>query len=259
MNIIYLALEEKFAFTRYDMQSDAVLSPGDVQEWELIMGRLLKHEPIQYILGEADFYGLKFKVSPAVLIPRPETEELVHLCVQDNKRKVGLDILDIGTGSGCIAVYLKKELPQANVTAIDISTEALAVAKENAELNNVSVTFKQLDILQYHEAETLPQFDIIISNPPYIAESESAGMEANVLNNEPHIALFAPGEDALIFYRVIAAFSKVHLKKRGCIYLEINAAFSQQVAAIFRAEGYENIEIIQDMQGRTRMAKVSAY
>jgi release factor glutamine methyltransferase len=212
--------------------------------------RLLKHEPVQYILGYAEFYGLKFKVSPAVLIPRPETEELVAWVLSDIKTPTA-KILDIGTGSGCIPVSLKVNMPGAIIDALDISTDALIIARENAVSNGVNVGFMQLDILKEVPAQ---QYDILISNPPYIGYDEKEKMNSNVLNYEPHLALFSG--DPLLFYKRIAEIAPALLKPKGTIYLEISEYRASEVANIFEVKGYKAF-IKKDMSGKERMVRVN--
>jgi release factor glutamine methyltransferase len=226
---------------------------------------LLKHTPLQYVLEEAWFYGLKFYVNEHVLIPRPETEELVHWIIKDcrlqiadcrlNNKKVSRNIIDIGTGSGCIPIAIKKHLPSYNVTAIDVSEKALLVAKKNAIDNGVCISFSQTDILNETEREKLPVYDIIVSNPPYITHAEKAAIEKNVLEHEPHLALFVNNDDPLLFYRHIAAFGQKHLVSGGAVYVEINAILSESTHAVFAEYGYKNIELKKDMQGKNRMMK----
>ena len=214
--------------------------------------RLKKHEPIQYIQGYSDFCGLRFKVTPATLIPRPETSELVEWIAADHSGKTA-SILDIGTGSGCIAVSLANRLPQSKVTAWDISPEALAVATENSRNNSTKVTFEQVDILSYEPKSA--QFDIIVSNPPYIKENEKSIMHSNVLNWEPHTALFVPDNDPLLFYRTIAKRG-LKLLKPGCtLYFEINRAHGAETMRMLADYGYTNIELRKDFADNDRMIK----
>lgn len=216
-----------------------------------ILLRLLTHEPVQYILEEADFYGLKFKVNKAVLIPRPETEELVALIEEEIKGSTSLHLLDIGTGSGCIPIALAKANSQANIEAIDISTDALQVAEENNSRLQTKVRFKQLDILT---RELEPNaYDIIVSNPPYILPAEQEDMSANVVSFEPHLALFTPPDDVLIFYKVITAQAQHALKKNGKLYFEINAAYGQQVVELMQKAGFKNVRINRDLSGKDRI------
>ena len=202
-----------------------------------IVERLKQMEPIQYILGTADFYSLQFEVDPSVLIPRPETEELVEQVILDNADQK-IKILDIGTGSGCIAVTLRKHLKKASVIATDISAEALATARRNAKRNNTTVTFIQTDILDPEKAEMDIPFilDVIVSNPPYIKEEEKKDMERNVLDYEPHLALFVPDNDPLLYYWHIAHFGKKKLRRNGHLYFEINAACGNMVVEMLEEE-----------------------
>ncbi len=213
--------------------------------------RLKKQEPIQYILGYSDFCGLRFKVTPATLIPRPETSELVEWIASEAIGKES--ILDIGTGSGCIAVSLAHKVPQSKVTAWDISNDALAVATENSKANGCNVTFEHVDILAYEPAGK--QFDIIVSNPPYIKENEKEAMHANVLDWEPHTALFVPDSDPLLFYRAIAEKGLVLLKPGGRLYFEINRAHGKETMEMLAALGYTGIELHKDFAENDRMIR----
>ena len=215
--------------------------------------RLQKYEPIQYIQGYSDFCGLRFKVTPATLIPRPETSELVEWIASEatgNER-----ILDIGTGSGCIAVSLANKMPQSKVTAWDISPEALAVATENSHSNGTEVLFEQVDILSYRPEEK--QFDIIVSNPPYIKENEKIAMHSNVLDWEPHTALFVPDSDPLLFYRTIAKKGLTLLKPGGTLYFEINRAHGAETVDMLAGLGYTDIELRKDFAENDRMIKAT--
>ena len=213
--------------------------------------RLQKHEPIQYILGYSDFCGLRLKVTPATLIPRPETSELVEWIANESNGTE--NILDIGTGSGCIAVSLASQLPQAKVSAWDISAEALAVAEENSKANGYAVTFKQVDILAYESNDE--QFDIIVSNPPYIKENEKIAMHNNVLDWEPHTALFVPDNDPLLFYRAIAEKATTMLRPGGKLYFEINRAYGKATCDILASLGYTDIELRKDFADNDRMIR----
>ena len=213
--------------------------------------RLQKQEPIQYILGYSDFCGLRFKVTPATLIPRPETSELVEWIASEAIGKES--ILDIGTGSGCIAISLAHKLPQSKVTAWDISNEALAVATENSKANSQTVTFEQVDILAYEPKGE--QFDIIVSNPPYIKENEKEAMHANVLDWEPHTALFVPDCDPLLFYRTIAKKGLILLKPGGRLYFEINRDHGKETMEMLATLGYTSIELRKDFADNDRMIK----
>lgn len=214
---------------------------------------LKKHKPIQYILGDTEFYGLVFKVSPSVLIPRPETEELVDWIIKDSKEKQNISILDIGTGSGCIAVTLAKKLPNAKLFALDVSAEALKLAIINAETNEVEVEFIEADILDWDFGDL--EFDIIVSNPPYVRELEKEAMSANVLNHEPHLALFVKDDDALLFYRTITAVANKILKPKGQLFFEINENLGEDTKQLLVDAGYEDIELKQDVFDKNRMLK----
>ena len=213
--------------------------------------RLKKQEPIQYILGYCDFCGLRFKVTQATLIPRPETSELVEWIASEANGNES--ILDIGTGSGCIAVSLAHKLPKSKTTAWDISPDALAVAAENSKANNCAVMFEQVDILAYEP--TGEQFDIIVSNPPYIKENEKEAMHSNVLDWEPHTALFVPDSDPLLFYRTIAEKGLQILKPGGRLYFEINRAHGKETMEMLASLGYTNIELRKDFADNDRMIR----
>ena len=219
---------------------------------------LLSHKPVQYVLGEAWFYRMKFKVNAHVLIPRPETEELVEQLIADRKSKLtDPAILDIGTGSGCIPIAIKKNLPASKLTAVDISKDALALATDNAALHNAHVNFILLDFLDESTWPSLPLFDIIISNPPYIPIHEKEKLAKNVTSFEPHLALFVPDKSPLIFYEKIAAFGREHLLPNGKIYLETHEDFAHQTAALFRTH-YQTVMIKKDMYGKERMLIITS-
>lgn len=250
---VYWLLESLFGKSRMDVVLDRSVEPKEEEENKLeeAISRLQKQEPIQYVLGEAFFYGRTFRVNPAVLIPRPETEELIQLISSQHKEERNLKILDIGTGSGCIAISLALELPQAMVSAIDISKEALAVAGENASALGASVDFILADILQ--SSPEFPPLDIIVSNPPYVRYQESSLMKANVLDWEPHLALFVENDDALLFYRRISELASEKLIAGGLLYFEINEALGKEVAELLQQQGFNSIIIHQDMKGKDRM------
>ena len=232
---------------------DIQISDTQKQDIEAIVTRLKNQEPIQYILGTAWFYDLDFNVTPDVLIPRPETEELVER-ILERHRQQDIRILDVGTGSGCIAVTLAAHLPEARVVAADVSPGALATAARNAAKNKVTVHFVETDILARKALEDIPGvFDVIVSNPPYVKLSEKESMEANVLNYEPHLALFVTDSDPLLFYRSIARFGNEKLRKGGSLYFEINAQYGNEVAGLLEEEGYTDIEIIKDIPGKDRI------
>ena len=237
---------------------DTKFTADTVNKLNAAVDRLYHGEPIQYILGEAEFFGLKFKVRPGVLIPRPETEELVELILKDikNHKDRQIQILDIGTGSGCIAVALAKNMPEAKVSAWDISGEALEVARENAEINDVTIDFSLQDIRKSGlPGEVFPKFDIIVSNPPYVCQNEKADMENHVLNHEPHLALFVDDDDPLIFYRIISQFAVKNLKKGRGLYFEINSRFGQETLRLIQQRPFDKVSLLQDLSGRDRMIR----
>jgi release factor glutamine methyltransferase len=217
------------------------------------LDQLLKHRPVQYVLSEAWFYKMKFFVNEHVLIPRPETEELVEWIVEGLKIKnEELDIIDIGTGSGCIAIALKRELTHANVLGIDVSADALKVAKQNAANQNLNIDLSEIDFLETNTWQKLPKFDIIASNPPYIPENEKKNLEENVVAYEPHLALFVSDNDPCIFYKRIAEFSLEHLKANGKIYVEVHEKGADKAAEIFSQYHFTST-IKKDIYGKERM------
>lgn len=219
---------------------------------------LLLHKPVQYVLGEAWFYNMKLKVNEYVLIPRPETEELVEQLIKDRKSKLtDPAILDIGTGSGCISIAIKKNLPASKISGIDISRDALLLATENAAMHHAQITFTELDFLNESNWKSLPMYDIIISNPPYIPVQEKDKMEERVKGFEPHLALFVPDGSPLIFYEKIAAFGKDHLLSNGKIYLETHEDRAHETADLFRKD-YQTVMIKKDLYGKERMILVTA-
>lgn len=292
--LVRLIMERVCGLSTYQLLLGKDKELSDTEKFKIkeIVEGLRLYKPIQYLLGIADFYGMEFKVTPDVLIPRPETAELVERIITDYRSQAPR-ILDIGTGSGCIAISLAKHLPRAEVAAGDISPEALTVAEENARLNQVSVSFLELDILsegnpsfmqgklKFHVEETkvshkenksftymkpkshteettasfIGNFNCIVSNPPYIMDKEKATMEANVLENEPHMALFVPDDDPLLFYRAIARFGQRHLMEGGHLYFEINALCGKETVAMLRQENYTEVELIQDLYGKDRIVK----
>lgn len=224
-----------------------------------IVDRLLEHEPLQYVLGEADFYGLKFKVNKDVLIPRPETEELVYWVLdslKENENKKNIRILDIGTGSGCIPIIIKKQLPETLVYGLDISQDALTLAGQNAAMNAVNIEWLEADILDSEQWDKLPDFDIIISNPPYIPHEEKHLMPINVKKFEPPLALFVDDTDPLIFYKKISQFAQKKLLPDGQLFFEINEFNSEKVMTFMKSL-FHNVELQQDMSGKDRMIKAT--
>ncbi|KLT67827.1 peptide chain release factor N(5)-glutamine methyltransferase [Flavobacterium sp. ABG] len=259
-SFFYLILENKHKLRQIDLalNHELVFNQSDFAFWDVILQELKKEVPIQYLLGKTNFYGLDFEVNENVLIPRPETEELVEWIVKENaktdKTKT-LKILDIGTGSGCIAVSLAKNLPNAKVYAIDVSKKALETAKRNAINNKVEVTFLLNDVL---ELEELPyDFDIIVSNPPYVRHLEKEEIKKNVLDYEPHLALFVEDHDALIFYKKIATLAQDNLFKNGQLYFEINQYLGKEMIDLLEEMEFKNIELRKDIYDNDRMLRGS--
>ncbi len=232
------------------------VSESELLRFSFAVKELKLQRPIQYILGQTDFYQLKFFVNENVLIPRPETEELVDLIIKDNKDKEQLTILDVGTGSGCIAIALKKNLPQANVVALDISEAALMLAKKNALFNGVMLSFIKQDILEeapfFSNADA---YDCIVSNPPYVCFSERMEMQKNVLEHEPHLALFVPDEDPLLFYKKIGDYALKHLNQGGKLYFEVNASYGLETREMLKQKGLTNLILLNDLNNKNRILR----
>ncbi len=255
-NFIYLIFEYLLNYTKIDihLNSNLVISEKIAREINEIVNELKKNKPIQYIFKKTEFFGLPFKLTPDTMIPRQETEELVDWIIKDNKENK-FKILDIGTGCGCIAVVLARNLTSCSIEALDISRKAINLAKANARINNAPVRFFRYDILKYGTRKLKRPYDIIVSNPPYIRESEKSTLPGNVLYYEPHKALFVPNNDPLIFYRAIAKFGLQNLNNKGILYLEINEALAKQVAEELDKSNYEKIIVGRDINGKDRMVK----
>ncbi len=267
-SFFYLILECFHNKKRIDLALDPIMDMDAMQllRWESVLSELKKEKPIQYILGETEFYGLPFLVNENTLIPRPETEELVEWIIKSTKYEIQstkLRILDIGTGSGCIAISLAKNFPNAEVSAIDVSEKALATAKKNAEINKIVVNFINVDILKINDLVELPtsnfqlptQFDIIVSNPPYVRNLEKAEIKSNVLEYEPHLALFVEDTDALLFYRKIAQLAQQNLSENGKLFFEINQYLGKETVELLEDLGFKNIELKKDIYGNDRMIR----
>jgi len=257
-SFFYLILEEKKMLKRIDLalNPDLTFSREEIQLWNSILDSLKKEIPIQYLLGKTSFYGLDFEVNPTVLIPRPETEELVDWILTNqriNESTNPLKILDIGTGSGCIAISLAKNISNSQVLAIDVSEKALATAQKNANINDVNVTFIEKNILETNDLKQ--QFDIIVSNPPYVRELEKQEIKKNVLDNEPHLALFVEDNDALVFYRKIAELAQKNLLPNGQLFFEINQYLGKEMLELLEKMNFNNIELRKDIYGNDRMIK----
>ncbi|MES2330464.1 MAG: peptide chain release factor N(5)-glutamine methyltransferase [Bacteroidota bacterium] len=240
------------------LDKQAIFAGSQIAKLDSILEELATNKPVQYVLEEAWFAGMRFFVNEYVLIPRPETEELVEwIALESQKLKVkSQKILDIGTGSGCIPIALRKKMPGCSVISIDVSEDALEVARKNADSLQADIDLLHFDFLNESNWGQLPVVDLIVSNPPYIKQSEHSSMAKNVLDFEPSIALFVPDEDALVFYRKIAAFSKTHLSPNGSIFLEINEALGNEIIDLYESFGYA-VELRKDMQGKDRMARVN--
>ncbi len=259
-SFFYLLSEKYLLLPRFEVtfQLDLKLSIDDILKFDEALKQLENEVPLQYILGETEFYGLPFKVNSSVLIPRPETEELVEWILQDySKINQQFTLLDIGTGSGCIAISLAKNLPLAKVSALDISLKALKTASENATLNDVTISILEQDILAIKELDST--FDVIVSNPPYVTISEKEKMKSNVLLYEPHNALFVKDSNPLLFYNSIAEIALKNLKKKGSLYLEINEAYGSEVVEMLEKMGFENVELKKDFFGKDRMIKAQKF
>ncbi|ELR71445.1 Methylase of polypeptide chain release factor [Fulvivirga imtechensis AK7] len=255
-SIAHLIMEHIFGIDKTEIIVDRSINANKVQAKELnkFIERLNNHEPVQYIIGEADFYGRKFKVNPGVLIPRNETEELVHLIIKENTGKK-IKFLDIGTGTGCIPITILKELKGSRAFAIDIDPRVIKTARQNAELHQVQVEFMLIDILN----ESIPQhgLDVIVSNPPYVTETDKKEMKSNVLKHEPARALFVEDADPLLFYRRIAELAKNALKEEGALYFEINEKYGEDIQALLEAMEYSNVQVIKDLNGKNRIVRAS--
>lgn len=260
-SFLSIILEEYFHLQRIDlvMNPSFEISQGKLDKLYSVIERLKQQEPIQYIIGKTEFFGLPFFVNEHVLIPRPETEELVAWILEEvekpesNKIVASLEILDIGTGSGCIPVALKKQLPDAKVSAIDVSAHALEVAKNNAEINDVEIQFILKDILATHKLDR--KFDVIASNPPYVRTLEKVEIKSNVLDYEPELALFVEDDDPLLFYRKIASLAKDNLKENGVLFFEINQYLGQETVDLLKEIGFQHIQLKKDLFGNNRMIR----
>ena len=255
-SFFYIILEKLHGLKRIDLalNPETVMDGNHLKQWRNIVSDLKIQKPIQYILGETEFYGLRFEVNENTLIPRPETEELVELIISNNqitKLPNPLKILDIGTGSGCIAISLAKNIPNAEVFVIDVSEKALATAKRNAKINNVKVNFILKNILETDDLEQ--QFDIIVSNPPYVRNIEKAEIKPNVLEYEPHLALFVEDTDALLFYRKIAGLAKKNLNTNGKLYFEINQYLGKETVQLLEDLDFKNVELMKDIYENDRI------
>ena len=256
-NIADLVMEHLTGWKKIDrvVNKQVKLSLPLEQKLDDLTAQLATHKPVQYVLEEAWFYGMKLFVNEQVLIPRPETEELVEWILESNRARQQCVVLDVGTGSGCIAVALKKNFPRWDVHACDVSAGALAVAEKNAAAQGTGINFVEADILDRKSWETIPALDLLVSNPPYIPRSEMDSMSNNVVNYEPHTALFVESDDPLLFYKALGELGKYRLKRGGCVYVEIHENLSEETKNLFEKLGYEKVECRRDMQGKERMMR----
>lgn len=254
-SIIFMLMAHLYQYSRMDVLMDKPLDNFNQLQWDIAIQKLKQQVPIQYVIGAAWFLDREFMVNAAVLIPRLETEELVNLIIQDHDKNQAINILDLGTGSGCIAISLKLAFPNAKVYALDISSEAVQVAKQNAKILGAEIHFIQGDMRNI--TEKLPLFDVIVSNPPYVTAAEKSLMNVNVLEHEPHVALFVEDNHPLEFYEAIGVFGQKQMKATSKIYLEINEHFGQETKSMLYDLGYENIELIKDIHEKDRMVKAS--
>lgn len=257
-NLFHITCEHILNLKRmqFTLRMQEALTGEELQQFNLILEQLISGKPIQHILGKAPFYGMEFFVTEDTLIPRPETEELVDLIIKDAQDKSGLRLIDIGTGSGCIAISLAKHLQDARVEAVDISAAAIHVAQENARQHQVNIDFKCLDILEWELTfDDQQRFDIIVSNPPYITQEEKEAMHRNVLQFEPHTALFVEDAAPLLFYDYIASFAEQHLEKDGVLYFEINQYLAEETKDLLLKKGFADVQVLNDINAVPRMIK----
>lgn len=255
----FMLLDHYFGLRKADVLADKPLPANRTEpDWFRIIERLNRQEPIQHVIGTTIFCGLEFEVSPDVLIPRPETEDLIRLIMHDfaDQTERPVRVIDIGTGSGCLAVTLARFLPQSDVTAYDVSEEALAMARRNADKLNAEVSFRHQDILQVAQRQ-VGTFDCVVSNPPYVTRSEAAQMDRNVLEYEPDVALFVDDADPLIFYKAVADFAAHNLSDVGVCYVEINERFGEATKAVFDDRGFQNVQIYKDIHGKDRSVRAT--
>ncbi|MBQ0907822.1 peptide chain release factor N(5)-glutamine methyltransferase [Flavobacterium sp. F-328] len=259
-SFFYIILEDLQQLKRFDLalNTDLSLSEEQLNQWNAYLVQLKLEIPVQYVLGKTNFFGLDFEVNPAVLIPRPETEELVDWIIESQKessKDQNLRIIDIGTGSGCIAISLAKNIPHAQVMALDVSVAALATAQKNSQNNKVDVVFKNQNILETNDLQE--QFDVIVSNPPYVRNLEKVEIKKNVLDYEPHLALFVENDNALIFYRKIAELAQKNLKPNGFLFFEINQYLGPEMIGLLQDMGFKNIILKKDIYGNDRMIRAT--
>jgi len=255
ISIGVIVLEDAFGIKPKQVSENQLLSDEQQRQLDAIIARLLTHEPVQYVLGKTVFFGLPLKVNPNVLIPRQETEELVAWVLESVGGRQDARVLDIGTGSGCIPISIKKKRPDLEVHTLDVSHGALETARGNAALNGAEVHFHQVDILDEKQWESLPMFDFIASNPPYVTEAERKILPKNVVDFEPHLAIFAGGNDAQRFVKIIADFAVLHLNPGGFLFFETNEFYAADTQRILEEKGFVEVEMKKDMNGKERMLR----
>ncbi len=256
-SIMQTIMRRKIGITRLDLalKRDQPMKEKDFEQLMTISEQLLQGAPMQYLLGQVDFLGCTIRLNRDVLIPRPETEELTKMVIDETKGRTDLRMVDIGTGSGCIAVALARHLPDNDICALDISQKSLELARINAISNMVTVDFQNCNILIEEYWKRLPDYDVIVSNPPYILEKEKSTMHINVVNYEPHIALFVPNDEPLLFYDKISAMATKRLRKGGRIYFEVNEAYGREVGKLLKSRGFEKVKLLKDLSGKDRFVK----
>lgn len=256
-SFFFIVLDAFHQMKRVDfaLQPEMELDSLQFLQWDTVLAQLKTQKPIQYILGETEFYGLPMFVSEYTLIPRPETEELVQWILETQDTQKSINIIDIGTGSGCIAIALAKNLPNANVFALDVSEQALKIAQKNAKRNQVNITFLHQSILETQNLGLT--FDVIVSNPPYVRHLEKEEIKKNVLDYEPHLALFVANDDALLFYRKIAEIAQKNLVSTGQLFFEINQYLGAETKTLLEQNNFKEVDLRQDIYGNDRMIKAS--
>ena len=254
VSMLNLLIQHFFNLSRVDqsLQPDFRLTETEMLKLHFAVKALKKEKPIQYIIGSTGFAGLTLKVTPDVLIPRPETEEMVEKIVAEIPQDDEVKILDVGTGSGCVALALKSKLPKSHLTGVDVSEAAIHVASENIRLNHLDVSLLQLDILNKESWKHLDKFDVIVSNPPYVTMSDKKQMQNNVVNHEPHLALFVTDDDPLIFYRCIAELAQSHLNEQGRLWFEINESLGVEVTELLKNKGFHAVILHHDLNNKPR-------
>ncbi len=254
LSVAFALLEALLGLDKAKVLAGHTVPSSQPKLWGAV-ARIARNEPLQYVLGGCCFFGLRLALNPAVLIPRPETEELVSIVTEDLRGQAGLTVMDACTGSGCVAIALAKHLRHPTVYATDISPQALAVAQENATANGAAVSFFPADLRDTKAWTGFPSFDVLVSNPPYVTASEKNQMHPNVLEHEPHLALFVPDSDPLLFYRALAGLAVLKLAQGGWVFLETNEMYADDTAKLFAAHGFRDVAWLNDLFGKPRFVK----